>query len=59
VACSSDTFFPFPDNVHRAKKSGFWYLTAPAGRVMDEECMMVADEHGTVFAHTPLRLFHH
>lgn len=59
VACSSDAFFPFPDNVHRAKKSGVKYLAAPSGSVMDEECIKAADEHGMVFAHTSLRLFHH
>lgn len=59
VACSSDAFFPFWDNVHRARKSGVRYLAAPSGSVMDEECIKAADEHGMVFAHTPLRLFHH
>ncbi|KDR67712.1 hypothetical protein GALMADRAFT_257997 [Galerina marginata CBS 339.88] len=59
VACSSDAFFPFPDNVHRARKSGVRYLAAPSGSVMDEECVKAADEHGMVFAHTTLRLFHH
>ncbi|KAF5388738.1 hypothetical protein D9757_004748 [Collybiopsis confluens] len=59
VACSSDAFFPFPDNVHRAKKSGVKYLAAPSGSVMDAECIKAADEHGIVFAHTSMRLFHH
>ncbi|KAI0793851.1 bifunctional purine biosynthesis protein ade10 [Fomes fomentarius] len=59
VACSSDAFFPFPDNVHRARRSGVKYLAAPSGSVMDEECIKAADEHGIVFAHTTLRLFHH
>ncbi|KIY64009.1 AICARFT/IMPCHase bienzyme [Cylindrobasidium torrendii FP15055 ss-10] len=59
VACSSDAFFPFPDNVHRAKKSGVRYLAAPNGSVMDAECIKTADEHEIVFAHTSLRLFHH
>ncbi len=59
VTCSSDAFFPFPDNVHRAKRSGVRYLAAPGGSVMDAECIKAADEHGIVFAHTPLRLFHH
>ncbi|KAJ2917096.1 hypothetical protein MD484_g3301, partial [Candolleomyces efflorescens] len=59
VACSSDAFFPFPDNVHRARKSGVKYLAAPSGSVMDAECIKAADEHGIVFAHTSLRLFHH
>jgi phosphoribosylaminoimidazolecarboxamide formyltransferase / IMP cyclohydrolase len=59
VACSSDAFFPFPDNVHRAWKSGVRYLAAPSGSVMDAECIKAADEHQIVFAHTSLRLFHH
>lgn len=59
VACSSDAFFPFPDNVHRARKSGVKYLAAPSGSVMDAECIAAAEEHGIAFAHTNLRLFHH
>ncbi|KAJ7229192.1 bifunctional purine biosynthesis protein ade10 [Mycena pura] len=59
VVCSSDAFFPFPDNVHRARQSGVRYLAAPNGSVMDTECIKAADEHGIVFAHTSLRLFHH
>ena len=59
VVCSSDAFFPFPDNVHRAKRSGVRYLAAPSGSVMDAECIKAADDHGIVFAHTSLRLFHH
>ncbi|KAF8341690.1 bifunctional purine biosynthesis protein ade10 [Amanita rubescens] len=59
VACSSDAFFPFPDNVHRVKRSGVRYLAAPSGSIMDAECIKAADEHGIVFAHTSLRLFHH
>lgn len=59
VACASDAFFPFPDNVHRAKKSGVRYLAAPGGSVMDAECIKAADEYQIVYVHTPLRLFHH
>lgn len=59
VSCSSDAFFPFPDNVHRARKSRVRYLAAPSGSVMDAECIKAADEHNMVFAHTQLRLFHH
>ncbi|EJD43818.1 bifunctional purine biosynthesis protein ade10 [Auricularia subglabra TFB-10046 SS5] len=59
VACSSDAFFPFPDNVHRARRSGVRYLAAPSGSIMDAECIKAADEHDIVFAHTTLRLFHH
>ncbi|KAF8757684.1 AICARFT/IMPCHase bienzyme [Rhizoctonia solani] len=40
-------------------QSGVKYLAAPGGSVMDAECIKAADEHGIVFAHTSLRLFHH
>ncbi len=56
VACSSDAFFPFPDNVHRVRKSGVKYIAAPSGSIMDAECIKAADEHDLVFAHTNLRL---
>ena len=59
VACASDAFFPFPDNVHRAKRSGVTYLGAPGGSIMDAACLEVADEYEMVFARTNLRLFHH
>ncbi|KAE8541432.1 phosphoribosylaminoimidazolecarboxamide formyltransferase/IMP cyclohydrolase [Cryptococcus gattii VGV] len=59
VACASDAFFPFPDNVHRAKRSGATYLAAPSGSIMDKECIKAADESNLVFCHTDLRLFHH
>ncbi|EDQ98032.1 uncharacterized protein LACBIDRAFT_315043 [Laccaria bicolor S238N-H82] len=34
VARSSDAFFPLPDNMHRARKSGIRCLAAPSGSVM-------------------------
>ncbi|EIW69716.1 hypothetical protein TREMEDRAFT_71419 [Tremella mesenterica DSM 1558] len=59
VACSSDAFFPFPDNVHRVRRSGVKYLAAPSGSIMDSACIEAADEASIVFCHTNLRLFHH
>ena len=56
VACSSDAFFPFPDNVHRVRQSGVQFLAAPGGSIMDAECIKTADNYGIVFAHTDLRL---
>ncbi|KAF6742973.1 bifunctional purine biosynthesis protein ade10 [Ephemerocybe angulata] len=44
VACSSDAFFPFPDNVHRARRSGVKYLAAPGGSVMDARCVCSTTE---------------
>ncbi|KAK0532684.1 bifunctional phosphoribosylaminoimidazolecarboxamide formyltransferase/IMP cyclohydrolase [Tilletia horrida] len=59
VACASDAFFPFPDNVYRAARSGTSYLAAPGGSVMDEACIEAADKLGIVVCRTELRLFHH
>ncbi|CAG8482819.1 12831_t:CDS:10 [Funneliformis caledonium] len=59
VALSSDAFFPFSDNIHRAHQSGVSYIAAPSGSVQDSEVVKAADEHGIVLAHTNLRLFHH
>ncbi|KIY44998.1 AICARFT/IMPCHase bienzyme [Fistulina hepatica ATCC 64428] len=59
VVCSSDAFFPFPDNVHRARKSGVKYIAAPGGSVMDAECIKTADSYGMVYCHIGYRLFHH
>lgn len=52
VVCGSDAFFPFPDNVHRCKRSGVSFIGAPGGSIMDAECIKVADEYNMVFAHT-------
>lgn len=56
VCCSSDAFFPFPDNVHRAHRSGATYLAAPSGSIMDAECIKAADEKDIVFVHHGMRL---
>jgi phosphoribosylaminoimidazolecarboxamide formyltransferase/IMP cyclohydrolase len=56
VCCSSDAFFPFPDNVHRAYRSGATYLAAPGGSIMDAECIKAADEKDIVFVHHNMRL---
>ncbi|EPQ31692.1 uncharacterized protein PFL1_01025 [Pseudozyma flocculosa PF-1] len=59
VVVASDAFFPFPDNVHRAARSGAGYIAAPGGSVMDDACIEAANGHGIVVARTNLRLFHH
>ncbi|XP_043246614.1 bifunctional purine biosynthesis protein ATIC-like [Amphibalanus amphitrite] len=59
VAVSSDAFFPFEDNVHRARQSGADYIAAPAGSVNDAAVTATADAHGMVMVHTVTRLFHH
>lgn len=59
VVCASDAFFPFPDNVHRAARSGTSFIVAPGGSVMDEACVKTANKYGIVVVRTNLRLFHH
>lgn len=59
VALSSDAFFPFPDNVHRAARSGVKYIAAPCGSINDKAVIDAADAHNIVFVESPIRLFHH
>lgn len=59
VALSSDAFFPFPDNVHRAVQSGVKYIAAPSGSVQDKAVLEAADSYGVVYVENNIRLFHH
>ncbi|CCH62328.1 hypothetical protein TBLA_0H00350 [Henningerozyma blattae CBS 6284] len=59
VVLSSDAFFPFPDNVYRAVRSGVKYIAAPTGSVMDKEVLKAADSFDVVYIENPIRLFHH
>lgn len=59
VSLSSDAFFPFRDNVDRAKRSGVTYVAAPSGSAADKVVVEACDELGMILAHTDLRLFHH
>ena len=59
VTVGSDAFFPFGDNVERARKSGVQYIAEPGGSIRDDNVIEVADKYGMVLAFTGLRLFHH
>ncbi|CAL7940127.1 unnamed protein product [Xylocopa violacea] len=59
VALSSDAFFPFRDNVDRAKLSGVKYIASPSGSINDDGVIQACNEHKMVLVHTNLRLFHH
>ena len=59
VALGSDAFFPFPDNIKRAKKSGVCYIAEPGGSIRDDLVIETCDEYGMVMAFTGMRLFHH
>ena len=55
----SDAFFPFGDNVERARKSGVCYIVEPGGSIRDDNVIETADRYGIAMAFTGMRLFHH
>ncbi len=59
VSLGSDAFFPFSDNIDRAKKSGVRYVAEPGGSIRDQIVIDRCDEYGMVMAFTGMRLFHH
>ncbi|HAZ20500.1 MAG TPA: phosphoribosylaminoimidazolecarboxamide formyltransferase [Clostridiales bacterium] len=59
VSLGSDAFFPFGDNVERAKKSGVRYVAQPGGSVRDDHVIETCNQYGMAMAFTGLRLFHH
>ena len=59
VTVGSDAFFPFGDNVERARKSGVDYIVEPGGSIRDDHVIATANKYGIVMAFTGLRLFHH
>ena len=59
VALGSDAFFPFADNIERAKKSGVSYIAEPGGSIRDDLVIAKCDQYGMAMAFTGMRLFHH
>jgi len=59
VALGSDAFFPFSDNIERARRSGVSYIAQPGGSIRDDVVIEACDAYEMVMAFTGLRLFHH
>ena len=59
VTVGSDAFFPFGDNVERARKSGVQYIAQPGGSIRDDHVIATCNKYGIVMAFTGMRLFHH
>ena len=59
VSLGSDAFFPFADNIIRARRSGVSYVAQPGGSVRDEDVIKQCDEYNMAMAFTGMRLFHH
>ena len=59
VTVGSDAFFPFGDNVERARKSGVAYIVEPGGSIRDDHVIETCNKYGIVMSFTGMRLFHH
>lgn len=59
VTLGSDAFFPFSDNIERARKSGVKYIAEPGGSVRDADVIDTCNKYQMVMAFTGIRLFHH
>lgn len=59
VCLGSDAFFPFGDNIERAKKSGVDYIAEPGGSIRDDHVIMTCNKYNMAMAFTGIRLFHH
>ena len=59
VTVGSDAFFPFGDNVERARKSGVQYIAEPGGSIRDDHVISTANKYGITMCFTGMRLFHH
>lgn len=59
VSLGSDAYFPFGDNIERAKKSGVRYIAQSGGSIRDDNVIATCDKYNMVMAFTGIRLFHH
>ena len=59
VALGSDAFFPFGDNIERAKRSGVQYIAQPGGSIRDDNVIDTCNKYNMVMAFNGVRLFHH
>ena len=59
VALGSDPFFPFGDNIERARRSGVTAIVQPGGSIRDQQVIDTCNKYGIAMAFCGLRLFHH
>lgn len=59
VCLGSDAFFPFGDNIERARKSGVCYIAEPGGSIRDDNVIETCNKYGMAMSFTGIRLFHH
>ena len=59
ISLGSDAFFPFGDNIERARRSGVEYIAQPGGSVRDDQVIATCDQYGIAMVFTGIRFFHH
>ncbi len=59
VSLGSDAFFPFGDNIERAKRSGVQYVAQPGGSIRDDNVIDTCNKYNMTMSFTGIRLFHH
>ena len=59
VALGSDAFFPFGDNIERARRSGVTAIVQPGGSIRDDQVNATCNKYGIAMAFCGIRLFHH
>lgn len=59
VSLGSDAFFPFGDNVERARRSGVGFIAQPGGSIRDDDVISKCNKYNIAMAFTGVRLFHH
>ena len=59
VALGSDAFFPFGDNIERARRSGVTAIVQPGGSIRDDQVIAICNKYGIAMAFCGIRLFHH
>ena len=59
VALGSDAFFPFGDNIERARRSGVTYIAQPGGSIRDDNVIEACNKYNMAMVFTKMRLFHH
>ena len=59
VSLGSDAFFPFGDNIERARKSGVQFVAQPGGSIRDDNVIETCDKYNMTMCFTGIRLFHH
>lgn len=59
VALGSDAFFPFGDNIERARRSGVTAIVQPGGSIRDDQVIATCNKYGITMAFCGIRLFHH